>query len=256
VIHARDAHGMSERRACRVVKQPRGTQRYRPTQRDDEDTLTQAIVTLASQYGRYGYRRITALLRRAGWHVGKDRVERIWRREGLKVPKKQKPRGRLWLNDGSCVRLRPQHANHVWSYDFVSAKTHDGRTVRMLNLIDEHTRESLLVRPERRWSSAKVIEYLADVMVVKGVPEHIRSDNGPEFVRERSAEVARGHWGKDTLHRARVSMGERLLRIVQLEAAGRVPERRDLLLVEGGADTGRTLAGSLQHHQATLFARL
>jgi transposase InsO family protein len=109
---------MSERRACRVVKQPRGTQRYRPTQRDDEDTLTQAIVTLASQYGRYGYRRITALLRRAGWHVGKDRVERIWRREGLKVPKKQKPRGRLWLNDGSCVRLRPQHANPVWSYDF------------------------------------------------------------------------------------------------------------------------------------------
>jgi putative transposase len=182
VGHARQAHGMSERRACRVVKQPRGTQRYRPTQRDDEDTLTQAIVMLASQYGRYGYRRITALLKRAGWKVGKDRVERIWRREGLKVPKRQKPRGRLWLNDGSCVRLRPQHANHVWSYDFVSAKTHDGRTVRMLNLIDEHTRESLLVRPERRWSSAKVIESLADVMVMKGVPEHIRSDNGPEFV--------------------------------------------------------------------------
>ena len=178
VDHARQAHGMSERQACRVVKQPRGTQRYRPTQRDDEDTLTQAIVTLASQYGRYGYRRITALLKRAGWKVGKDRVERIWRREGLKVPQKQKPRGRLWLNDGSCVRLRPQHANHVWSYDVVSAKTHDGRTVRMLNLIDEHTRESLLVRPERRWSSAKVIESLADVMVMKGVPEHIRSDNG------------------------------------------------------------------------------
>jgi putative transposase len=88
----------------------------------------------------------------------------------------------LWLNDGSCVRLRPQHPNHVWSYDFVSAKTHDGRTVRMLNLVDEHTRDSLLVRPERRWSSAKVIEALADVMVMKGVPEHIRSDNGPEFV--------------------------------------------------------------------------
>ncbi|WP_158793820.1 IS3 family transposase [Granulicella sp. L60] len=182
VIHARDAHGMSERLACRVVKQPRGTQRYRPTQREDEDTLTQAIVTLASQYGRYGYRRITALLKRTGWQVGKDRVERIWRREGLKVPQRQKPRGRLWLNDGSCVRLRPAHGNHVWSYDFVSAKTHDGRTVRMLNLIDEHTRESLLVRPERRWSSAKVIEALADVMVMKGVPEHIRSDNGPEFV--------------------------------------------------------------------------
>src|SRR5258707_7440505 len=182
VIHARDAHGMSERRACRVVKQPRGTQRYRPTQRGDEDTLTQGRRTIARQYGRCGYRRIDALPKRARWKVGKGRVERIWRREGLKVPKKQKPRGRLWLNDGSCVRLRPQHANHVWSYDFVSAKTHDGRTVRMLNLIDEHTRESLLVRPERRWSSAKVIEYLADVMVVKGVPEHIRSDNGPEIV--------------------------------------------------------------------------
>ena len=153
-----------------------------PTQRDDEDELTRSIVTLAGQYGRYGYRRITALLRRAGWNVGKDRAERIWRREGLKVPKKQKPRGRLWLNDGSCVRLRPERTNHVWSYDFVSAKTHDGRTVRMLNLIDEHTRESLLVRPERRWSSAKVIEALADVMVMKGVPEHIRSHNGPEFV--------------------------------------------------------------------------
>src|SRR5580693_6173998 len=91
-----------------------------------------------------GYRRITALLKRAGWQVGKDRVERIGRREGLKVPQKQKPRGRLWLNDGSCVRLRPTHRNHVWSYDFVSARTHDGRSVRLLNLIDEHTRESLL----------------------------------------------------------------------------------------------------------------
>jgi putative transposase len=111
--------------------------------REDEDVLTQAIIQLASQYGRYGYRRITALLKRAGWRVGKDRVERIWRREGLQVPQKQKTRRRLWLNGGSCVRLRPMHANHIWSYDFVSARTHDGRSVRILNLIDEHTRESL-----------------------------------------------------------------------------------------------------------------
>jgi len=173
---------MSERLACRVVNQPRGTQRYQPTQREDEDRLTQAIVELASQYGRYGYRRITALLQQAGWRVGKDRVERIWRREGLKIPKKQKARGRLWFNDGSCVRLRPQHQNHVWSYDFVSTRTYDGRAVRMLNLIDEHTRECLLIRPERRWSSARVIEALADVMVMKGIPEYLRSDNGPEFV--------------------------------------------------------------------------
>ena len=173
---------MSERRGCQLVNQPRGTQGYQPTQREDEDRLTQAIIELASQYGRYGYRRITALLQRADWRVGKDRVERIWRREGLKVPQKQKPRGRLWLNDGSCVRLRPERANHVWSCDFVSTFTHDGRTVRMLNLIDEHSRECLMIRCERRWSSAKVIGALADVMVMKGVPEHLRSDNGPEFV--------------------------------------------------------------------------
>ena len=173
---------MSERHACRLVNQPRGTQRYLPTQREDEDALTQAIIELASQYGRYGYRRITALLQHAGWQVGKDRVERIWRREGLKVPQKQKPRGRLLLNDGSCVRLRPERKNHVWSYDFVSTRTHDGRSVRLLNLIDEHTRECLLIGAERRWSSAKVIEALADVMVANGIPEHIRSDNGPEFV--------------------------------------------------------------------------
>jgi hypothetical protein len=136
-----------------------------------------------------GYRRITALLKQDGWQVGKDRVERIWRREGLKVPQRRKPRGRLWLNDGSCVRLRPKHANHVWSYDFVSARTHDGRTVRMLNLIDEHSRECLMIRSERRWSSAKVIEALADVMVMKGVPEHLRSDN--VLTQERKAEEKR-----------------------------------------------------------------
>src|ERR1700733_14259342 len=143
-------HGMTERRACRLANQPRGTQRYRVIRREDEDALTQAIVQLASQAGREGYRRITALLKRAGWRVGKDRVERIWRREGLKVPQKQKPRGRLWLNDGSCVRLRPTHRNHVWSYDFVEAQTHDGRSVRLLVMLDEFTRECLTIRVARR----------------------------------------------------------------------------------------------------------
>ena len=174
--------GASERHACRLVYQPRGTQRYQPTQRNDEDALTRAILALAGQYGRYGYRRITIKLQQAGWRVGKDRVERIWRREGLKVPQKQKPRGRLWLNDGSCVRLRPQHPNHVWSYDFVSTFTHDGRTVRMLNLIDEYTRECLAIYVARRINSSQVIEVLASAMIAHGIPEYIRSDNGPEFV--------------------------------------------------------------------------
>jgi putative transposase len=150
--------------------------------RSDEDALTRAIITLASQYGRYGYRRITALLKQAGWKVGKYRVERIWRREGLKVPQKQKPRRRLWLNDGSCVRLRPERANHVWSYDLVSAMTHDGGTLRLLTLIDEYTRECLAIRVARRLRSQEVIETLAEVMLVRGVPEYLRSDISPEFV--------------------------------------------------------------------------
>ena len=182
VEHAEQEYGMSERHACRLLGQWRGTQRYEPIQRSDEDALTRAMIALATQYGRYGYRRITALLQGAGWRVGKDRVQQIWRREGLKVPQKQRPRGRLWLNDGSCVRLRPERANHVWSYDFVSAMTHDGRSLRLLTLIDEYTRECLAIRVERRMGSQEVIDTLAEVMLWRGIPEHLRSDNGPEFV--------------------------------------------------------------------------
>ena len=182
VEHAEQEYGMSERHACRLLGQWRGTQRYEPIQRSDEDALTRAIIALACEYGRYGYRRITALLRRTGWQVGKDRVQRIWRREGLRVPQKQRPRGRLWLNEGSCVRLRPERANHVWSYDFVSAMTHDGRSLRLLTLIDEYTRECLAIRVARRLGSQEVIDTLADVMLWRGIPEHLRSDNGPEFV--------------------------------------------------------------------------
>ena len=172
---------VSERVACRVAGQSRSTQRYQPLLRNDEDALTQAIITLAGQYGRYGYRRITALLQKEGWSVGKDRVERIWRRDGLKVPKKQKARGRLWLNDDACVRLRPEHKDHVWSYDFVTARTHDGRSLRLLTLIDEYTRECLAIRVARRQNSVTVIEALSDVMLLRGVPKYLRSDNGAEM---------------------------------------------------------------------------
>jgi putative transposase len=210
VEHARQS-GASEHHACHLVHQPRGTQRYQPTQRNDEDALTRAIITLADRYGRYGYRRITIKLREAGWNVGKDRVERIWRREGLKVPQKQKPRGRLWLNDGSCVRLRPEHQNHVWSYDFVSTFTHDGRTVRMLNLIDEHTRECLAIHVRRRINSANLIDVLADAMIEHGIPQYVRSDNGPEFNGQGTAQMAGPHRCSHAVHRTRLSMGERLL---------------------------------------------
>ena len=143
--------------------------------------LTKRIVELASEYGRYGYRRITALLRQEGFRVNHKRVERIWRREGLKVPAKQPKRGRLWLNDGSCVRQRAEHPNHVWSYDFVFERTHDNRPLRILTIIDEYTRECLALRCGRRMTSQDVLCTLTDLFIKHGSPAYLRSDNGPEF---------------------------------------------------------------------------
>ena len=142
------------------------------------------MIELARRYGRYGYRRIAALLRDAGWQVNDKRVERLWRREGLKVPGKQPKRGRLWLNDGSCVRLRAGRADHVWSYDFVHHRTHDGRAFRTLNVLDEFTRESLAIRVRRKLSSTDVIDVLTDLFILRGIPAYVRSDNGPELVAE------------------------------------------------------------------------
>lgn len=173
---------VSERFACKVLGQHRSTQRKTPKGRPDEEALTADIIRLASRYGRYGYRRVTAMLRSEGWTVNAKRVERIWRREGLKVPQKQPKKGRLWLNDGSCVRLRPEHPNHVWSYDFVEGRTHNGRKFRMLNIIDEFTRECLAIRIDRKLNSSDVIDVLSDLFILRGVPGHVRSDNGPEFI--------------------------------------------------------------------------
>ncbi|MEL7167683.1 MAG: IS3 family transposase [Pseudomonadota bacterium] len=173
---------VSERRACRVVKQHRSTQRKAPVGRTDEERLVADMIELARQYGRYGYRRIGALLRDAGWHVNDKRVERLWRREGLKVPMKQPKKGRLWLNDGSCVRLRPERRDHVWSYDFVHCQTDDGKAFRTLNIIDEYSRECLAIRVDRKLNSGNVIDALSDMFILRGIPSFIRSDNGPEFV--------------------------------------------------------------------------
>ena len=153
-----------------------------PRAADDEAALTGAIIDWARQHGRYGYRRITALLRSEGWRCNHKRVERIWRREGLKVPPRQPKRGRLWPDDGSCVRLRPERANHVWAYDFVEDRTRNGRRFRMLNVVDEFTRECLAIRVARKLGSAEVIDVLADLFVARGTPGYVRSDNGPEFV--------------------------------------------------------------------------
>ena len=140
------------------------------------------MIGLARSFGRYGYKRITGLLQMAGRNVNAKRVQRIWRREGLKVPQRQPKRGRLWLNDGSCIRLRPEHRNHVWACDFVSEKTHDGRALKLLTVVDEYTRECLAIVVARRITSHEVLMTLADLFLEYGIPEHIRSDNGPEFV--------------------------------------------------------------------------
>ncbi|MAM94410.1 MULTISPECIES: IS3 family transposase [Bacteria] len=174
---------VSERRVCLVLGQHRSTQRRIPRGRDDEQQLTEDIVALARRYGRYGYRKIAELLRsQMGWVVNDKRVERIWRQEGLKVPAKQPKKGRLWLADGSCIRLRAERPNHVWSYDFVEDRTHDGRKYRMLNVIDEFTHEALAILIDRKLNSTDVIDVLSDLFILRGVPEHIRSDNGPEFI--------------------------------------------------------------------------
>ena len=179
---------VSERRVCRVLDQPRSTQRQEPTISEEEARLRETIVDLACLYGRYGYRRITGLLRNEGCRVNHKRVERIWRQEGLKVPQKQPKRRRLWMNDGSCIRLRPERKDHVWSYDFVAERTSDGRAVKILTIVDEYTRECLAIYVARKISAFEVIEQLADLFLTRGIPEHLRSDNGSEF----TAKIIRG----------------------------------------------------------------
>lgn len=176
---------VSERLACRVIGQLRTTQRYQKIVDPTREQLRGRIVELATEYGRYGYKTITSMLQMEGHEVGRDRVLRLWQEEGLQVPQKQPKRSRLWLADGSCIRLRPTHKNHVWSYDFVSEQTHDGRKIRILNVIDEFTKECLVSYVARRIRSQDVIFILADLFIEYGIPEHIRSDNGPEFIAKK-----------------------------------------------------------------------
>jgi len=188
VKELQEAMHASERRVCRALDQPRTTQRRIAVVKTDEEALRQRMTALACEYGRYGYRRVTELLRNEGWRVNHKRVERLWRLEGLKVPKRQPKRRRLWLNDGSCIRLRPEYRNHVWSYDFVADRTSDGRPLRMLNIMDEYSRECLKIHIDRRVKATDVLYELSDLFVERGVPDFLRSENGSEFTAKQVRE--------------------------------------------------------------------
>ena len=176
---------ISERRVCRVLGQVRSTQRRKEDRSAAEQRLVDRMTALAKKYGRYGYRRIAALLQAEGFRANHKRVERLWRQEGLKIPHRQRPRGRLWLNDGSCVRLRPEWKDHVWSYDFMAARTRDGRPLRILTVIDEYSRACLAIQVGRRLTSEDVLERMRELFIARGLPDHLRSDNGAEFTAHR-----------------------------------------------------------------------
>jgi putative transposase len=173
---------VSERRACRVIDQPRGSQRYRSKPRDDERALVKRMLELVRQRPRFGYRRIAALLRKEFWRASATRIYRLWRREGLKVPQKKRKRRRLGKSENACHRRRAEHKDHVWCWDFVFDHTTSGSTLKWLSIEDEYTRECLALKVDRSITSEDVIDTLAELFAMRGVPQHIRSDNGPEFI--------------------------------------------------------------------------
>jgi len=182
VSHAVQDHDMSERRACKLVGQHRSTQRRKAQVPDDEARLLADMRELAAKHPRYGYRRIHKLLLRQGWRVNHKRVQRLWRREGMRVPRRRRKRARIGHYDNSCTRRRSEAKDHVWSYDFLFERTEDGRRLKILVLVDEYTRECLCTHVARSITAQDVIGLLAGVMIERGVPRHIRSDNSPEFV--------------------------------------------------------------------------
>lgn len=177
-----EACGVSERRACEVLGQPRATQRYAVRTREEERRLVARMHALVREHPRYGYRRIGALLRREGWRVNRKRVHRLWRREGLKVPQKQRKKRSLGSGLNACSRRRAEHPDHVWAWDFIHDRTEDGRPLKWLSIVDEYTRECVALVVDRSLTSEAVLDVLAELFRTRGVPRHIRSDNGPEFI--------------------------------------------------------------------------
>jgi putative transposase len=184
VCKLQDEFAVSERRACKVLNQPRSCQRYEVKPRDDEPKLIERMRDLARSRPRFGYRRIAALLRREAWRASDTRVFRLWRQEGLKVPQKKRKRRRLGSSENSCHRRRAEHKDHVWCWDFVFDRTDSGSALKWLSIVDEYTRECLTLKVDRGITSEDVIDTLAELFAMRGVPRCIRSDNGPEFIAQ------------------------------------------------------------------------
>jgi putative transposase len=184
VRHLWGAFGVSERPACRVLGQPRSTQRRVPVARADEPRLVMRMLELARAHPRFGYRRVAALLRREGWRVNRKRVYRLWCRQGLKVPQRRRKRRRLGHSRNGCARRRPRHRGDVWAWDFIHDRTEDGRPLKWLSVVDEYTRECVVLEVRRSLTAPAVIDLLRAAVGERGWPRHIRSDNGPEFITD------------------------------------------------------------------------
>jgi putative transposase len=182
VTRVQEQFDVSQRRACRVVTQPRSTQRYATKIKDDEAALVKQMHAIVRQHPRYGYRRVWAALRTDGWRINRKRVHRLWRREGFRVPQKQHKRRRLGGSANGIVRRRPEHVDHVWAWDFIHDRDERGRPLKWFALIDEYTRENLALEVDRRMKAVDVLDILSQVLLIRGVPKYIRSDNGPEFI--------------------------------------------------------------------------
>jgi len=199
VEHLQQRHGVSERRACRAVRQPRSTQRYRAKRQDDEAVIVAKMHELVRRHPRFGYRRIHALLRRLGLRINRKRAWRLWKQEGLKVPQKQVKKRRLGVSVNGIERRGAEHIDHVWAWDFIHDRDEKGRAIKTLSIVDEHTRECLALEVGRSFKAVDVLDVLRELFVIRGVPEHIRSDNGPEFIA-RAIRVFLGKAGVNTLY--------------------------------------------------------
>jgi putative transposase len=182
VVKLVDKFATSERRACRVLRQSRSSQRRKAKRRDDEAALARRMRELVRQRPRFGYRRIAALLRREGWRANPKRIYRLWRQEGLKVPRKKRKRRSLGVSANACHCRRAERPDHVWTWDFVFDRTTSGSALKWLSVVDEFTRECLTLKVARGITSEDVIDALAELFAMRGVPQHVRSDNGPEFI--------------------------------------------------------------------------